>query len=479
MKFKKIKHVFFAVLLLMPVFTNASNNYSLSELQAKVTKNSAEIKIAYENYYQSRKQISLARATLLPHLDLMLIGVAQDLSSSWLYLVPCVLPMPSDMFKYKGSKYLALAEKHTSKSVQLNIYSDLTNDYYDIKLQEELLISLQEEKEIYGSLLKQYEAKETLGFGMKAEIFKIKRQILLINQQIDVVKSIIISEKLVINIALDQDPKMEMELDDVDIESPSTVLIPETVDEAIELAIKNSHELKANNYYDLNAKYNVKSAKWSIISFTGIGFGYSARIGLEHSKRRVIKLLKIKMKNEISGQIGTSITELMYLNERIKNATDLFHAGLEDTDILQTLFESDNVALDELLKAKIAQVRYQRSLVTLKYERLKKINKINRLLGYKTSEHDYPFNVETLILDSKIEKSSKSKKMYYTFALSAGNLEMVESVLYDFERFTRLETDYTNNFKLKFNSKRKYRKVTVVLTLKNGITVTKRFEIRI
>lgn len=359
-----------------------SAELSLEDLRKEVLESNLDVQIQYEKYYQAQRNIGVARGQFLPGLSIQLINVNATLA-----ILQSVVPTPSDWFVYQASKELSTAEKFTSESIKLNILEGLTINYISIKHYEMILESLYEQDLVLEEAYNRVKTNEELGLATPAEVFMAKRNLLQHRQDIFALKALITAEKQAMMIALNRSPIEEVIL--ADLPEENLELIPATIDEGTQMALRNSTELLSNKYQAEAAKYMIKSAKWSFISFDGIGFGYTSTLAIEKSKARVIELQADQMMLKIQNQVYSSYEELDLLDQRIALQEQVLDS-VREMDVRNTeLYNNRVLGLTQFLESRAAVAAEERTLLRLKMERRVKIAKILRLLGVDASLNNF------------------------------------------------------------------------------------------
>ena len=472
MKLQNVRHLAkaIALFLLCGIFTAFGvETLSLADIQKKVLENNLDLKIAYEKYYQAQKGVSVARGEFLPGLSGELARSTNPYS-----VAQALVPTPSQWFNYKASKRLKVAESFAKETITLNIFEGISKNYYEVKANEKLQASLEEELVIREKLVKKFEAEEELGYGNPEMLFNAKRVFLQTKQKVEAAKALIARSKSALNIAMAQDPTFEYDL--AEVEDVDDTFVPEESIDAQEIAVTNSPELKQNSYLYQAAKYDVKSATWSFISFEGIGFEYTAVRKIEKSQARGILLKSEQIEDKIRNQIHYALKDLKLHEEKITINEEILPKLEKDYEDIKELYKGGQISLEKYIEAEVSLVKAHRNLTELEYAKYVKLSQIRRLLGLN-AEFDGPqtedFNVEAKI---RIKGFGSKKKHYVTLE---GDLDQISHVTYTIEELDEEATadDADDNFRLKFKAKRGAYTVTAEITLLNGEVVTKEIKL--
>lgn len=372
-----MKYSFILGIFLLAIQSFAAE-VTLEQLRKQVLDENVDIKIQYEKYYQSQRNVGVALGQFLPNASINLININATLA-----VLQSVVPTPSDWFVYQSSQELSIAEKFTTESIKLNILEGLTVNFLNIKHQEELLLSMKNQEEFLKGVYEEVVKKEELGMATPNDVFTARRNLLQHRQDIFSLKTLMGAEKQSLLIALNRTPDEELTLGA--LPEVNLDVIPGNSDEGIQLAIKNSPELESNKFQAQAARFMVSSKRWSFISFNGIGFDYAANLSIEKSRARVIELQREQIVLKIKNQVHTAYDDLAILDQRIELQSQVA-ASSKDMDVRNTeLYENEMIPLSKYLESKNALAGEERTLVRLKMQKLVKLAHLKRLLGLDAS----------------------------------------------------------------------------------------------
>jgi outer membrane protein TolC len=282
---------------------------TLEQMRSEVLSNNIDIKLQYEKYYQSQKNVSVKFGEFLPNLNFNVLYAPTTAA-----ILQSIIPTPSDWFVYQASKDLKVAEEYTSQSLRLNILEGLTNTYINIKIQQEILVSLENQTEILNETYEAASSSENMGFGSPVTTFEAKRALLKHEQQIFVLKALIAAQKEALLLALSRVPTADLELAQLPEDNYE---LPETTEEATEIALERSTELMSNTYLKQASLRMIQSQRYSFLSFNGIGFDYPALLSIESSKSEVVSLQREQLEIKIMNQVYAAYEELDLIEQRI------------------------------------------------------------------------------------------------------------------------------------------------------------------
>jgi outer membrane protein TolC len=450
---------------------------SLEDIRTKVLDDNLDIQIQYENYYQAQKSIGIALGDVLPRLSPNVLFF-----NTTFVILQSVVPTPSSWFTYQASKDLSTAEKYTTTSIKLNILKGLTQNYIDIKKNEKALVSLRKQEVLLLEVYEDAVVREELGIGTETETFMAERSLRQLRQDIFYINTVIVSQKEALLIAMDENPTEELDLSDL----PTIEMnIPTTVEEAQVDALDNSTELVSNFYLAQAAKDSVQAARWSFISFDGIGFGYPSTVALSKSNARVIALKRQKIMTEINNQVFTAYKELEIMESRLENQEAIIQIVERNVERQTDLFNGGVITLKQFNEAKINLLVEKRKLVSLTMEKRSKLATARRLLNMDASLVQLDVatyaNAELAI---QTVKTSRRKAVYsVTLDMDEMHLTNVYAVNYSIEGLSGLESFEVTNADTQFNYSFKLKKagiytVKAEVLLSNGKTITKTVAVK-
>lgn len=374
-----VLRAFFSLILILTFSTQAisAEPLSLEQLRQEVLDENLDVKIQYEKYYQAQQNVKVQLGAFLPSLNFQILF--WNTTYSILY---SVVPTPSGWFNYQASQELAVAEKYITESIKLNILRDLTLTYISIKHQEILMQSMLKEEKALENAYERALNLEDLGFGDNNQTFTTQRALLTHRQDMYALRSVMAAQKEALLLSLNRIPTDDILLEDV---MQSTEELPETVEEAMSLALDNSPELTANLFMAEAARYMVSSSKWSFISFSGIGLGYPATLRIEKSKLRVINLEGEKLENQIENQVALAYSKLDNLELRISTQEEITNSSLNYFLKIKELYDIGQATLEEYVRAEREYLAEDRALAGLEMQREIQIAETKRLLGLDSS----------------------------------------------------------------------------------------------
>lgn len=441
MKVHSMKQFLGLFVMLVSFDSFSAIQIDLNGMREEVLSENVELKIQYENYYQSQRNVSAAFGQFLPSLNVNYIYVNTTLA-----ILQSVVPTPSGWFKYQASKELAQAEKFSSESIRLNILEGLTVNYINIKFLEEIRTGLLAQESILEEAYNDAVKKEELGIGDSSDVFAAKRALFQHRQDVYQLETNLISQKQALLIGLAKAPSEELEL--AELPADDMTGIPATVEEGAALAVKNSTELLSNAYQADAAYFMKKAAKWSFVSFNGIGFDYFANVSIENSKARIIELQSEQLVNKIRNQVYATYKTIDVLDRRIQLQESVLES-LKPIDARNTeLYLGNALSAKEYINFKAEMLGEENSLVRLKMERRVKLTQLKRLLGLDASLNSLDLNADDIEIYAETENARRGKHVWVK--LSGVDSSEVLSVNYSVDGLVAPRKIYAANSELTF-----------------------------
>ena len=438
--------VFKNILPLTLMFTFSLSAYSkeklsLQDLRTEVLNENLDIKVQYEKYYQAQRSVKNSLGEFLPNLTAQMFF--WNTSYALLYAIS---PNPTSWFYYQASKELSLAEGFVGESIKLNILRDLTLSFISVKHQEKLLESMAEEETLLKRALSMAETRLQMGLGSESDVFFHKRNLMKHQQQMYMLESAKAIQKEGIMMALNRSPKDMVELAEL---TDSNFEMPETTEQAISLGVERSPELVAHTFMTEGARYMVRGAKWSFLSFSGIGFGYPSSLAIERSKVQEIELKKLKIQNKIENQIALSYEQMDLIEERLEIQERIVNNAKEDMEQSVELHQAGAADFYEVVRAKRVYFEESRNLTSMQMEQRMQLAKTQRLLGSDSSVEKFdttPFEESTLIVD--VDKRARRTKVSVNLEIAPELKDQIVSVAYGGDIFDYRILNTNGNFYL-------------------------------
>lgn len=378
------------------VFAAKTNAYNLDEIYERAVGDQVDIQISYQNLIQAQNKISQARAQYFPY-GLGTIGILYYLNS-WnpLILVELVTSLPAKVYNVQKEKNLRMATVYSNKALVLNIKNQIDHLYFTILKEESSLKLAELELQLLETIYMGKADNVALGLESELELRKLELRILESRDIVLRFQSYLVEEKSAFNILIGNDP-----LDNLELQPVSDFLA--TQDFSYNLhdlrvqAIDRSPEIVAANYVIAAAYRNRSSAKWSILSFSGIGFGYWGNVNVAGSQVNAARYNKAMVKRNISNQVTVLDTDFKRTLTFFENEKEVFH----DTEVFYqgelARFQSQEINLVRLGESGILYLKDFSEMVVAHYNSLTKLSDLERaVMGSLAMENE---NILTLNLN--------------------------------------------------------------------------------
>ncbi|MBK27031.1 MAG: hypothetical protein CME70_23710 [Halobacteriovorax sp.] len=475
-----MRNAWMKLLLIIGIFSLSFRLFAvdvltLSDVRKEVLSDNIDIKIQYEKYYQAQKSVQVALGEFLPRLNVEMLRISGTLS-----VAQAILPTPSDWFSYQASQELEVAEAFATETLRLNILEGMTKNFINIKFQEELVASAEEQTKLLEEILETMIAREALGAATPTQVYIARKTLQSHKQQLFALRSIISAEKFALNMALSRIPTQEYVLGE--LPEVSTEMVPETIAEGTELAINNSTELAQNFFLKEGAQYMEASARWSFLSFQGIGFDYPALVAIEKSKVRVIELQGQRTELKIRNQVHATYKDLELIDERIEIQEQIIAETEKDVAEKEVLYKGGQITFEAYVDARKTLMAEERALISFEMEKeIKKVT-LKRQLGFDASLNTLGADYTSLVLNLDVTLSSVAKHKKVTATLKGSKAAMADivSVKYSVTNMIKDERviDMTSNYAKKFKLKKKGNYVvTAEILMLNGEVLTREVQI--
>jgi len=468
-----MKHFMIKAGLTLAIATSSLSGFAetlnLDQIKQEVLSDNIEVKIQYEKYYQAQKNIGVALGNFLPRISFNLF-----IFNNTFGLLQGLVPTPSNWYLYKASKDLATAEKYNTVSVRLNILDGLTKNYIQVKKNQTAIAILESKLEIEKAHRDSLGEIVILGEGDEGEYQTAVRRVARVQQDILLIESLNLKLKESIMIALDRDPRETLTLAKLPMINEN---IPATIEEAQSIAINNASENMVNFYLYQAALDMTSAARWSFISFDGIGFGYPSALAIEKSKARVIKLRMDQTDNQIRNQVTTAYMDLDILNQRIDNQNKICSLMAEESELNESLNNAGVLSDGELVSKQVGLLSEEMKLENLYAEKRITIAGIQRLLSLETTLEPIDIKaIEAGTFATKVirvrRRSTKKSISYHVGEELKSQIYSIEYLVDGFDAYVAKDRD--SNFKFSYTERSGVEKtINIKIMLINGDVINK------
>lgn len=458
------------------VLETRENALSLEQAKELAVGDNVDVKIAYERLFQAQRKISLARAQFFPYGvgDVAVIYFTNAFST--LILIELATSIPMKWYNVKKEKHLRNAEAWSLKALTENIKNQTALLYYNILKEESMLRLTSYELKLMEELIAARTAEAQVGVYDVNDLRDLRYRFLNLRDEYLKFEAYLAEEKAAMKMLLDLPYTTDLELQpvanflsnsDFDLDVESLALMAEN----------RSYEVKSAEQVVQAAFDSKRSTQWSILSFSGIGFGYLAKVRMEKSKVREaqyrLEATRENIYNNVytrSGMFRNSVE--FFMNEKvISDTTEKFMKGQLE------VFNKGELSVSELIESELYYLRDFRDMLRAHYNAYVRLDDLERVVQG---------NVDDLLYaDARFSVlAEQSETTTYISLVDPDNLiDEIESVTYVFENQNVNDIKSfrsRSNFSVRVNN----RSLSFPIELKaqiifrNGEIVTKKIKIK-
>jgi outer membrane protein TolC len=366
---KTVKNKILKVLTLGFVFSFVGS--SLADEPFQVTPETLRKRLLTENIsvltglnqlYQAKIQVNIARAQLLPSLNLgaaLPSGKSNFIVSTVSFLLPFLVP--SNWFNYDESQYLFDAEKDSYYLLQLNSFASAYSIYSTMVSDVELRKILNTQYENLVKIKNMIQAKYELGLAGQAELLQAQAQAELAMVQLSQIDELLLNEQSILRQSLAFPLEKDFNLVPGHV-PPATVegLSPQAL---LDVSLMKSPEYSQvqsliaaaedNNWAKVfafinsgslsSSSVNGASASFSSLTQTenfNFGFGYFPGVELSEAAVAQMKLRLTEVKSEQARIVESALSSLKQAQLQFQQAQSA------EADLLKVFsFELENYEL--------------------------------------------------------------------------------------------------------------------------------------
>lgn len=460
--------------LLISCIGAMANPLDLDQMREEILEQNLDTKIQFERFYQAQQTVSAKLGDFIPGLSIETIMYPTN------YLaLTSIVPTASGWFNYQASKDFAIAEQYVLESVKLNILKDLSLTFVAIKNYEKIKsLMVEEEKDLEVALEKAIQF-EQFGIGDEKFTFVARRALLQHKQDMYLLDVLIETQYEALMTSLDRKPEQRVELGSYEI---NTELIPNTVEEAIVVALNNAPELDANAFMIAGANDMTSAARYSFISFSGIGFDYPANVAIKRSEARELILEGEKTRNQIENQVALAYSKQRFIDSRKELQAEALMEAQDRAENAKELFDAGHIDHRELLSIRRYLYSQERAYINLEQESVSQKIETIRLLGLDASIYKYDITpYENAELEVNLNGSRFGRKnISIDIGIDEELKKEIVSVVYGGDIFDKKLMNINGNFSLFTKVKASGTKLfTAEINLSSGDTITLTKEIEL
>lgn len=465
---------------------------TLSDVQKMVVNENLDIKMSYEQLLRAQRKIGVARAQYFPY---GLGTVAQFyFYKAWtpLLLIELVTSFPSKFFTVQSERNLRTAQYYSTRALKENIKNEVAKLYYTLLKEDTALkllaieISLMEEK--YNAL----EDLVKVGLEDAGVLESVKIHTLDLRDIYLKFKAYHYDSKSAFFQMLAKTPLEGKQLElahDLDFIRDNELNVD--LMRTKENAVAHSNEVMSAKYQYRAARKAKHAQVWSVLSFSGLGFGYWGGVQVAKHKVREAYARIDFVKTTVRNQVYTRYSKLMNSVVLRNSENEIF---LETKRFLESSLEqykASKITTETLLEAQMLYLRDMREMVVSHYDSLIKKEDFNRaaLRQVVSSVEVTRPSVDTNELDTQtmaakenfslVVKSKRSRKFKISVDTSLLDIDSVE---YKFQRLFKpmVSKSHRSNYTIKLKAGKLHSPISgeVVVTLKSGKILTKKFTLR-
>jgi hypothetical protein len=392
------------------------------------------VRMAYQKVLQAQKEISVARAQFFPYGTGLIFNYNAYAVWNSLILVELITSLPTKYYNVRRNRNLSTAQNYQLAALKENLKNEIAKIYYGVLKQEAIIKLVELELKLLEKLYSTTDDRVALGLSNGNDLLKVEQRVLSLRDDLLKFKAYHVREKEAFNNILSRNPKQARS---IKLQPVNTLLTGSeaslSTSEMINLAKVNSPEIKASKFM-ISAAFNQKrSTQWSLLSFSGIGFGYWGKVRVSKSRLNEMHLLSERTENSVVNNVYTKESEF-------KNSVNYLKSGqgiLSETKAFMKsnvdLFKAGEIALDVLLESQILYVKDYRETVMANYSALASLDSLGRSaltdLNVKT-----PVRVAAPVVNSKkaVLSASQRGRRLKIWVKNPTNVRITK-VVYDFD----------------------------------------------
>jgi len=456
---------------------------NLEELRGLVVNENIDIQLSYERLFQAQKKIGSARAEYFPYGVGAVASIYFYGAFSYLFIAELVTSLPSKIYNVQKRKNIRNAQREYLKAVEANIHNEVAKMYYGFLKDEALLKIATFELKLLEAKIASVEERIEFGISTDTELESAKYHYYTLRDVFLRFNSYYLQSLQALNVLMGRPSSMPVIALQPVAKFLSADLVRMSTEKMKNIAIKNSNELKAANYLIRAAHNNTNSVAWSVLSFSGIGFGYMNKIRSSKSETKEAYFVRDSAKRSVESEVYTRKAKLVNSigildQDRALYQTTKFYVEGEIAD-----FKAGQLTLPRLIETELIYLTDYREAVRSHYNTLSNLDNLKRVVGAKV--YDTITREELVVSTSSDEVELSVSRTGKTISIKTYSvLEQSEiaRVTYDFDGKlfnTMTSISSINNFTIKLFTKRKTTSVSgqATITMRNGDVITKTIEI--
>lgn len=337
---------------------------SISEMKKIANDRNTDVDIAFENYIIAKRNVSVARAQFNPITTGHLLGMAMGLSYFWAPIaVEAVLSIPTKIYNVSKNKYLEKAALYNLYDARDVLNNELAHLYYDILTHEVILKTIDLEVQILS-----YQQERWIERKFSADrIADLKKWILRLNMERVDIYNMYTSELAAIRTLISTTDANKYELAQVEARLNKGLTSDLDQRSLQSYALLNSDKHKMAINMERASQANVKSVKWSIISFSGLNFSYKRRVKEAKNEETIAELRKESVGEEVKTNV---LLQLQKLDSSLDISANYGSISENSLQMFADSYEASQMGQmseDAVIETALGAIRDYRSKVVAHY----------------------------------------------------------------------------------------------------------------
>jgi outer membrane protein TolC len=390
--------------------TGAPIKLNPTVLRTELIKNNLSVLQALNQVQQAKIKINLARAELLPSLNLGLTAGSGH-SGFFMSAVSIFLPflVPNNWFEYNQSKYMFEAEKDAFYLMELNLYASVRSTYATVVGDMGLRRVLKTQYDNLNRVVGVIQAKYDFGLASESELLNAKAQAKLARVQLSQMDALLANEKATLRVAMAIPLGQTFDVQEAHVPQPPNeghdvvTVAREALRASPEYAQINYLIMAAdqNNWQRVFAFFNsgalsssgsaANPASFSKLAATAsfsIGFAMVPAYQLSNAAFRQLALRQTEIEFEISKVVEQALSGLNEANLQLSQASqaeaslkkvfeyqlDNYNLGFTDLlhvlDAQRSVTQASMAKINALMELDNLRISLHRSLMTDDFEKI-------------------------------------------------------------------------------------------------------------
>jgi outer membrane protein TolC len=465
------------------VLVKKDNAIDLKTLKSMVVNDGVDVKISYERLVQAQKEIGSARAQYFPYGVGTVATVYFYGAFSYLVLAELITSLPSKIFNVQKRKHIRNAQRENLKVITANIKNQVAKMYYNFLKDEALLKIASLELSLLESKISSIEENIELGMSSSLELDDAKYRYYTLRDVYLKYSGYYFQSLKALNTLTGTSSSAKPFILQPVGEYLSAEHVTMSTEDMTAKALNNSNELKASEFMIRAAHNNRRSVKWSILSFSGIGFGYMSKIRRSRSETNNAYFRRDSVKRNVENEVYTRKAKLLSSIGVFDQDFSLYNAtkSYVEGDIAE--YNAGQLTLGKLVDTEIIYLSDLRETIRTHYLALSNLDSLERVVGTKVYDEQFTEVEESSSVESLVDVNIIRKRRRVTMSVVRSDKTVkISKVEYNFnDNLFRpmTSTSARSDFSIKLKTRRKTTQVsgTATITLTNGEVINKQFQI--